>query len=679
MNPQPPVTNMRIAAGTSSVAEGAPLVSPATVGQRLDQVIVRVRQMEWEDWIPWLIVGLAAFLRFFWLDIKPPHFDEGINGWFVDQMVKNGFYKYDPTNYHGPLHFYILFACQTLLGRNVWAIRLPVVLGSIFAVYLAFKFEPFVGRRASRLAALAMAVSPGFVFYGRYSIHEVWLLISSMMFIFGLLGLWQRGTTRYLWFAGMGLTGMILTKETYIIHAGCAVIAALVCYLSKLLAPTEEVQGRMPRTPFRSGPSPVLKAFGLPLCIHLLGSICMVTAAFVSPERRGYWLFLATIGLFSAFLVPMQLLYGKGDQRQAISVLSFRSWLAFLFSIAGQLTLFLPSPWRYFVWVVGLLAALFSVRFVRADRVLVVNYRALDFAMVLGVGLAAIIFFYSGFFMNWPGVTGLWTTFEAWFKTGSQGAGHEKPFYYWLKLIAIYEHPVALGLLLSPLCLLFKRSALRYLAIYGVGTLIAYSIVKYKTPWCIISIVWPLLFVFGAMVTLVPEHARRWSYFVAGAFLAVSLGLCVRLNYFRCTTETEDYVYVQTYNDIWKLTDPLLRLAKRDPTYYQLTGHLIRTSTYPLPWMLGDFTRVGYYEHNNSPGTLDGDFLLVQEDRVAEVEAKLHETYYTEPMTIRQYQDPSKLYFNAKVFAKIFPGRTPDFVGKPAQPPAPAQTPPAPK
>ena len=23
--------------------------------------------------------------------MKPPHFDEGINGWFVDQMTKNGF------------------------------------------------------------------------------------------------------------------------------------------------------------------------------------------------------------------------------------------------------------------------------------------------------------------------------------------------------------------------------------------------------------------------------------------------------------------------------------------------------------------------------------------------------------------------------------------------------------
>src|SRR3954454_2585666 len=245
MKPQPPVTNMRIAAVSSSVAEAAPLVSP-TVGQRLDEAIGRVRQMEWTDWAPWLIVGLAAFLRFFWLDIKPPHFDEGINGWFVDQMVKNGFYRYDPTNYHGPLHFYILFVCQTLLGRNVWAIRLPVVLASIFAVHLTLKFEPFLGRKVSRLAALAMAVSPGFIFYGRYSIHEVWLLVFSMLFMLGLVGLWRRGSASYLWCAGMGLTGMILTKETYIIHVGCALIAAVVTAISVAITPlTGERSGVM--------------------------------------------------------------------------------------------------------------------------------------------------------------------------------------------------------------------------------------------------------------------------------------------------------------------------------------------------------------------------------------------------------------------------------------------------
>src|SRR5213075_106296 len=177
MKPQPPVTNIRIAALSSSVAEAAPLVSPAPsdVWENLK------RRAAATDWTPWLIVAFAAALRFFLLGMKPPHFDEGINGWFVDQMVKNGFYRYDSTNYHGPLHFYILFVCQTLLGRNIWAIRLPVVLASIFAVFLTLRFEPFVGRRTSRLAALAMAVSPGFVFYGRYSIHEVWLLVFSML------------------------------------------------------------------------------------------------------------------------------------------------------------------------------------------------------------------------------------------------------------------------------------------------------------------------------------------------------------------------------------------------------------------------------------------------------------------------------------------------------------------
>ena len=53
----------------------------------------------------------------------------------------------------------------------------------------------------------------------------------------------------------------------------------------------------------------------------------------------------------------------------------------------------------------------------------------------------------------------------------------------------------------------------------------------------------------------------------------------------------------------------------------------------------------------------------MQEDRIAEVEKKLHESYFTEPMTIRPYQDTSKLYLNAKTFRKLFRGKQPDFVG----------------
>ena len=175
MNPQPPVTRMRMAARTSSAEQSAPAeysLAGAGLRSRVEQWRA---QLAATDWVPWAILGLAAFLRFFLLGIKPAHFDEGINGWFVDQVVHNGFYRYDPTNYHGPLHFYVLLLSENLFGRNIWALRLPVVLVSIACVWLTLKFEPLAGRTVTRIAALAMAVSPGFVFYGRYAIHEVWL------------------------------------------------------------------------------------------------------------------------------------------------------------------------------------------------------------------------------------------------------------------------------------------------------------------------------------------------------------------------------------------------------------------------------------------------------------------------------------------------------------------------
>jgi len=336
-----------------------------------------------------------------------------------------------------------------------------------------------------------------------------------------------------------------------------------------------------------------------------------------------------------------------------------------------------------------------------------------DLAVVIGTGAVAIVFFYSGTFFHWSGVKGLYQAYAAWFETGHSGHGHEKPWYYWLKLIARYEWPVLVGLLLCLFCQQFKNVSLRYLAIYGVGTLIAYSIVKYKTPWCIISFVWPFLFMFGAGVLLVPLRYRPTTYktlavllcvflavaigyavwkdyyfiwpflFIGGAgcllialrhrrvtyilsaiTLCASFGSTIWLNYLHCTTETEPYVYVQTYNDVYKLTRPVLQLAKRDPAYYQMVGHIIRPSAYPLPWILDDFPHIGYYEQQNLPTPLDADFLLVQQDRIEEVEAKLKNSYFAEPLTIRPYQDTSKLYLSAERFKSVFPGRKPNFTGK---------------
>jgi uncharacterized protein (TIGR03663 family) len=540
MNPQPPVTNMRIDALTNSAPADALAVFP-TWEERWADLKQRAAAI---DWFPVGILALAAFLRFLLLGMKPPHFDEGINGWFVDQMMKTGFYRYDPSNYHGPLHFYVLYVSEALFGRNIWSLRLPVVCVSMVCVYLMMKFEPFVGRNISRIGAICMAVSGGFVFYGRYSIHEVWLLMFSMLFILGLLGLWRRGTRGYLWCLGVGCAGMILTKETYVIHVGCAVIAIFVTWVTHLI---DKVPGNKPA----------------------------------------------------------------------------------------------KQSWSY-----------------------------LDLSMVVLVAIVAILFFYSGTFFNPEGIKGLYTTFEAWARTGSKGNGHEKVWYYWFQIMfKSCEVPVFVGLAFSPWVVLrVKNISLRYLAIYSVGAWAAYSIVHYKTPWCLIVFVWPLYFVFASILLVTPVRYRLGTYICLGLCIWASLCYSVYLNYFKCSSDSEPYVYVQTYNDIFKLTDPVLTLARKDPSKYQMIGHLIRSSTYPLPWVLADFTKVGYYESGNIPDKVDADFLLVQQDKIADVEKKLTGAYFTEPLVLRQYQDPSKLFLSAQTFQSLFPGRAPDFTGKPAKP-----------
>ena len=60
---------------------------------------------------------------------------------------------------------------------------------------------------------------------------------------------------------------------------------------------------------------------------------------------------------------------------------------------------------------------------------------------------------------------------------------------------------------------------------------------------------------------------------------------------------------------------------------------------------------------------MDADFLLVEEDRINEVESKLHDSYYTTTLKIRAFQDSSKAYFRSSVFKSFFPNRTPDFKG----------------
>jgi hypothetical protein len=287
--------------------------------------------------------------------------------------------------------------------------------------------------------------------------------------------------------------------------------------------------------------------------------------------------------------------------------------------------------------------------------------------------------------------------FTEWVKTGSAGNGHEKldydlftislaigkkqiipPIainYYWLALMARYEWPAITGMYVSQFYIWPKSNRfIRYLMIYAWGAFTAYSIVRYKTPWCVITIMWPFMFVFGHFFAqwMDMKDAKPLAISVVTVLLSASFAWSMRLSFFHYTDDKEGYVYVQTHPDIYKLTDPLFKLVAKDRSNYHLKGEIFMDSPYPLPWILGDFTNILYYDHDvQSPAAedMDADFLLVDKDRLEEVQKALKKNYFIEKFDLRNSLDPVRLYLNYDKFHDLFPGRKAEFIqGMPAPP-----------
>jgi len=168
------------------------------------------------------VLAIALIVRLYALELRPPHHDEGVNGWFVERMHADGYYRYDPTNYHGPTYFYLLWAAREALGFGLWQLRLPgALIGGLLCL------APVILRRrlgATRtLAACALlASSPSLVYYARYAIHETLLAALGLVVAAAVLRWSDRGRLRWLVVAAAALAGMIATKETTVLFVAVA-------------------------------------------------------------------------------------------------------------------------------------------------------------------------------------------------------------------------------------------------------------------------------------------------------------------------------------------------------------------------------------------------------------------------------------------------------------------------
>lgn len=488
------------------------------------------------DWLRCLILTLAAGMLFFFLDWKPAQHDEGVNGWIIQDIINKGYYGYDPANYHGPLHFYLLFIFKILLGDNLWALRMSAVLFGLGSIYLMTAMSPYLGRFTAYGAALLAAVSPGMAFYSRYAIHESGLLFFSLLMLLGFFRFARECDKMSVIFLAAGFTGMVVTKETLIIHLVVFFAAYKLLQLYERFIP--------------SAPLP--------------------TAVSQNPVPAAY------------------------------------------------------------LWKTAALS------------------------------LLVIVTLYSGFFLNWEGITGVLKSFSEWVNTGalptSEQKGHWKPMTYWIQLFLKHEWPAAAGFLCCFPLLASSPRWHRLLMIYALGVFAAYSLIPYKTPWCILQILWPFFFLTAAGLESLARRslqARTLAFAILSAAALISLQKSIVLNFYRYADEKQLYPHVQTFEDLTGIDHQLKAFVRDHPMKKHMPIHVVKKAYWPISWLLLDFTRQAYYTDEYPPKG-DAELIFCDGDRRTRLEMRLKNSYFIRHFRLNPSQDAGVVYYDTRTFASLF-------------------------
>jgi uncharacterized protein (TIGR03663 family) len=183
------------------------------------------------------IMAVGAILRLYNLSLVPFHHDEGVNGNFLVRLVREGFYHYDPANYHGPTLYYFsavfpwilrfLFGqpAQNTYGLHTVTVRLVPALFGLGTIWLVLLLRRRIGTVGTLCAAALLAVSPGAVYLSRYFIHETLFVFFTLGVVVAGLKYYEVGHPVYLVLALLSTALLFATKETAVISAAVLAIA----------------------------------------------------------------------------------------------------------------------------------------------------------------------------------------------------------------------------------------------------------------------------------------------------------------------------------------------------------------------------------------------------------------------------------------------------------------------
>jgi len=127
------------------------------------------------------ILGLS--LRFYDLERRPVHYDEG-GGYAIGirDLAKTGNYHYNP-DFHGPFLFYIGALSFKLFGMSDFTLRLmPALFGSLM-ILLLYNIKDYFKGKGFLVASILIAISTSLVYYSRFGLHDSYYVFFNLAIV----------------------------------------------------------------------------------------------------------------------------------------------------------------------------------------------------------------------------------------------------------------------------------------------------------------------------------------------------------------------------------------------------------------------------------------------------------------------------------------------------------------
>jgi len=173
--------------------------------------------------LPIIIISIAATFRLKDLAKRPMHTDEAVHAVKFGMLLEEGYYRYDPNEYHGPtLNYFTLIpvwlsSIHKFVDVQETTLRIVPAFFGIVLVLLTWFLVKGLGNTAVYFSAFFTAISPAMVFYSRYYIQEILFICFIFGFLISVYRYLEKPSIPWAISAGLFLGLMHATKETFVI------------------------------------------------------------------------------------------------------------------------------------------------------------------------------------------------------------------------------------------------------------------------------------------------------------------------------------------------------------------------------------------------------------------------------------------------------------------------------